>query len=170
MNNNNNNFLNFFFHLAVCSQHNNYLCVLLILTFSSFFSLYVAYQSLSFLSHRTLSTSTANTPHKSYIKQIIEFGNIRISASRTTYHFIVWLVTLFINTMLWSQTTTSSFDNQFKGDIISGDSTMLCSYWSRQVYHLLFSLSRFRQFYFRKNASFAIYLFWFLLFNCIKVK
>lgn len=69
-----------------------------------------------------------------------EFGNTWISTGCTFDSIIVWTAIIFIDTMLWSKTTNCTQYNEFKSDIVSGDSALLCSHWSRQVIHKIFVL------------------------------
>lgn len=62
-----------------------------------------------------------------------EFGNTWLSTGCIADPVIVWPVIIPIDTMLRSKTTNSSFNNEFESDIVGGDGTLLCSYWSRQV-------------------------------------
>lgn len=63
-----------------------------------------------------------------------EFGYTWFCTGCTADPFIVRSVIVLIDAMLRSQTTNSSFHNQFESDIVGGDGTLLCSHWSRQVY------------------------------------
>lgn len=75
-----------------------------------------------------------------------EFGNTRIGTGCTSDPVIVRPAIILIDTMLRSETTDRSFNNEFESDIVSGYGALLCGHRSRQVV-LFRSFSFFRLFH-----------------------
>lgn len=80
-----------------------------------------------------------------------ELGNIGFSSSRSSNYLAVWIVAVFADKMLWSQTTYGSFHHQFESYAVSCDGAVLCGHWPGWVKWLISasSIPAFRWWIFR---------------------
>lgn len=82
-----------------------------------------------------------------------EFGNTGIGTGCTSDPVIVRAAIILIDTMLRSEATDRSFNNEFESDIVSGYGSLLCGHRSRQVVFCYFHTSLWHP---PKNQFFAL--------------
>ena len=99
---------------------------------------------------------------------VIEFGNIGKCSCCPFNHITIWFAVVFNDTMLWSQTKTSSFDYQLKSYIIRCYGSMLCSHWFRWVKCFSFFIAFSSRHFFSHKYTHTLSTRIFSFHNCIE--